>query len=78
MAASATTATEMNEPNILRKVVKAVSDERVGWKEIEAWGIHLHTWRTSLYVKSLDMKVKQFGPLLDRSSATLTMFDITP
>ena len=30
VAASATTATEMIEPNILRKVVKTMSDERVG------------------------------------------------
>jgi hypothetical protein len=45
VAASATTATEMNEPNIVwKKAVRAMSDERVGWKEIEAWWMyHLHT-----------------------------------
>lgn len=44
MAASATTATEMNEPNIVRKDSED-SERRESWmeKDIEAWDVHLHT-----------------------------------
>ena len=52
VAASATTAIGSIEPNILRRVVKTMSDKRVGWKEIEAWDSHLHMANKPLHKKS--------------------------
>lgn len=37
--------------------MKTMNDERVGWKEIEAWDVHLTpAWRPSLYTRSLVVK----------------------